>query len=126
MSASTLKALGGDAAPVPAGATLTASTLTGDHLSALGTLLKLLPVNDLVAIMTGQATWDNVLDAAEQGAEIVRDAFPPAAITAEEVELALEALRFVLDLAQVGSSPVAIAPGQNPIRGGWSGARGHV
>lgn len=116
----TLKALGGASGDVPA------ASISAPHLSALGTMLGLLPVADLIAIAEGRASWDDVLDAAAHGADIVRIAFPPAAMTAEEVKLALEALRFILDAAGVGPTPFHIEPGQNPIRGGFSGARGHV
>ncbi|MDE3176404.1 MAG: hypothetical protein KGM15_09920 [Pseudomonadota bacterium] len=103
-----------------------ATALSAPQLGSLGTLLGLLPVSDLIDIVSGHATWDNALDAAAHGADIVRAVFPPAAMTAQEVKLALEALRFILDAAGVGPTPFRIEPGQNPIRGGWSGARGHV
>jgi hypothetical protein len=117
----TLRALGAAAAPDAAAASLSTS-----HLRSLGALLGLLPVRDLIEIANGRASWDNVLDAAAHGADIVRAVFPPSAMTATEVKLALEALRFVLDAAGVGPTPFTIAPGQNPIRGGFAGARGHV
>ena len=102
------------------------ASLSASHLDSLGTLLGLLPIRDLIEIASGRATWDNVLDAMAQGADVVRAVFPPAAMTATEVKLALEALRFVLDAAGVGPTPFKLEPGQNPIRGGFAGARGHV
>ena len=94
------------------------------HLGPLGKLLALLPVEDIVALIEQRATLDTTLDLAERVAGIVKIAVPPAALTAAEVGFALEALKFVLDAAGVGSSPVT--GGYNPIRGGWDGARGHI
>lgn len=125
--AATLEALGSQAKsartePVEGGV----ASLSASHLNSLGTLLGLLPIQDLIEIASGRATWDNVLDAMAHGADVVRAVFPPAAMTATEVKLALEALRFVLDAAGVGPTPFKIEAGQNPIRGGFAGARGHV
>ena len=123
----TLKALGSEGSPASAAPfDSRVASLSASHLSSLGSLLGLLPTRDLVEIASGHATWDNVLDAAAHGADIVRAVFPPAAMTAIEVKLALEALRFILDAAGVGPTPFKIAPGQNPIRGGFAGARGHI
>ena len=69
---------------------------------------------------------DSALDLAEQAARIVAAAFPPAAITANEVEFGLEALGFVCDAAGLGAKPFQLSPGQNSIRGGFDGARGHI
>jgi hypothetical protein len=60
------------------------------------------------------------------GAALVARAFPPAAITAEEVKLGLEALQFLLDVAGLGPSPLKLQPGYRPITGGFDGARGHI
>ena len=108
-----LRKLGGAAVPVDVA-----------QLGPLGKLLALLPVEDIVALIEQRATVDTTLDLAERVAELVKIAFPPGALTAAEVGFALEALKFVLDAAGVGSSPVT--GGYNPIRGGWDGARGHV
>jgi hypothetical protein len=108
------------AAPPPA------PDLTPAHFTALGKLIGGLPVGELVTLIHGQATLDNVLDLSAEAAGIVAAAFPPAAITSGEVEFGLEALRLVFDVAGLGSQPFRITPGQNPIRGGFEGARGHV
>ena len=116
---STLKALEAtETSPPP--------VLTGSHFGALAQFLALIPISDLISLANGSATIDTAADLAEAGAEIVARAFPPVAITAEEVKLGLEALRFLLDAAGLGPTPFKITPGQNPIRGGWEGARGHI
>ena len=76
------------------------------QLGPLGKLLALLPVADIVALIEQRATVDTTIDLAERVAGIVKIAFPPGALTAAEVGFALEALKFVLDAAGVGSSPV--------------------
>ncbi len=116
---STLKALGAAEAPQT-------QQLTSGHFDALAQFLPLIPVSDLIALADGTATADTAIDLAEAGAAIVARAFPPVAITADEVKLGLEALRLLLGAAGLGPTPFKIAPGQNPIRGGWEGARGHV
>jgi hypothetical protein len=105
---------------------LAARSLTAAHVGALPTFLSLLPVSDLVALATGNGAVNNVLDVAEAGAALVARAFPPAAITAEEVKLGLEALQFLLDVAGLGPSPFKLQPGYRPITGGFAGARGHI
>lgn len=107
--------------PAPA-----ARALTAAHVGALPTFLSLIPVSDLVALATGNGTVNNAFDVAEAGAALVARAFPPAAITAEEVKLGLEALQFLLDVAGLGPSPFTLQPGYRPITGGFAGARGHI
>jgi hypothetical protein len=107
--------------PAPA-----APGLTAAHIGALPTFLSLMPVSDLVALATGQGTVDDALDVAEAGAALVARAFPPAAITAEEVRLGLEALQLLVDFAGFGPSPFKLQPGYRPITGGFAGARGHI
>jgi hypothetical protein len=103
-----------------------APVITPAHFTALAKLIGGLPVDQLLALIEGQSTVDNAIGLAEQAASLVAAAFPPAAITAGEVEFGLEALRFVCGVAGLGSTPIQITPGQNPIRGGFEGARGHV
>jgi hypothetical protein len=103
-----------------------ATALTAAHLGALPRFLTLIPISDLVALATGAGSVDDVLSVAEAGASIVARAFPPAAITAEEVKLGLEALQFLIDAADLGSSPFEITPGYRPPLGGFAGARGHI
>jgi hypothetical protein len=100
--------------------------LANAHFAALGKLLGALPVADLLALIEGRASVSTALDLAEQAARIVAAAFPPAAITAREVEFGLEALHFVLGAAGLGVKPFRVTPGQNPLRGGFEGARGHI
>ena len=108
------------AAPQPS------SDLTLAHFTALAKLIGALPVADLVTLIDGRGTVDGAFALAEQAARIVAAAFPPAAITADEVEFGLEALGFVCDAARLGATPFRLSPGQNPIRGGFDGARGHL
>ena len=103
-----------------------ARSFTAAHVGALPPFLSLIPVSDLVALATGSGTVDNMLDVAEAGAALVARAFPPAAITAGEVKLGLEALQFLLDVAGLGPSPFKLRPGYRPIIGGFAGARGHI
>ena len=100
--------------------------LTDAHMVALAPFLQLLPVSDLIAFAQGEGTVDTAVDIAEAGASILARAFPPAALTAEEVGLALEALRFLLDAAGLGPSPFQIEPGYRPVKDAISGARGHI
>lgn len=114
------------AALEPAAATQ-ARVLTVAHLSALVRFLPLVPVSDLIALATGRGSYDNALDLAEAGASIVARAFPPVAITAVEVKLALEALQFLLDAAGVGPRPFKIqggVPAAFPPGGGPGPYRG--
>ena len=115
------EALIGVAAPATAGPCVSPA-----HFEALGKLMGDLPIGALVQLFEGRSTFDSGLEIAERGAEIVAAAFPPAAITAREVEFGLEALRFLLNAAGIGPKPFRIAPGENPIRGGFAGARGHI
>ena len=101
-------------------------SLTAAHVGALPKFLSLIPVSELVALTTGNGTVDDALDVAEAGAALVARAFPPAAVTAEEVKLGLEALQFLLDFAGLGPSPFRLQPGYRPITGGFAGARGHI
>ena len=97
--------------------------------TALGALAKIVagfPLADLLAILNGTATVDSDLDLAEQAVGLIAAAFPPAAITAEEVGFGLEALAFLCDAAGLGAKPIQLSRGQNPIRGGFDGARGHL
>jgi hypothetical protein len=114
-----LRAVQADAKPVE-------TALNSAHFVALRAFLPLLPIGDLIALVGGRGTVDNAIDVAQACANIVARAFPPAAIKAEEIWLALEALQFLADAAGVGKATIRIAPGQNPIRGGYEGARGHV
>jgi len=102
-----------------------AAALSAAHLGPLAKLIGGLPAADLVALIGGRGTVDSNIELVEQAASLVATAFPPAAITATEVEIGLEALRLLLDAAGVGRAPfkLHIAPGQNPIQ---SGARGHI
>ena len=100
--------------------------LTAAHVGALPRFLSLIPVSELVALATGDGTLNNALDVAEAGAALVARAFPPAAITAEEVRLGLQALQILLDLAGLGSVTFKIEPGYRPVKDGFSGARGHI
>lgn len=117
-----LKAVGGNVAappaapaPLPPVPTATrAAALTPAHFSALASLFNLLPIDDIVALINGAATVDNVLDLAQRAAEIVKVAFPPAAMTAGEVSLALEALKFILDASGVGPDPFVVTGGLPP------------
>jgi len=114
------KALGALASPSGAPA------LTAAHLGALPRFLPLIPISDLVALATGAGSVDEAFHVAEAGASIVARAFPPGAITAEEVKLGLEALQFLLDAAGLGPSPFKITGGYRPPTGGFAGARGHI
>lgn len=118
LTAGLSKLTGGGASVAPA--------LTHAHLGALSPFLQLLPISDLLAFAEGQGTIDNTLDIAEAGASIVARAFPPAAITAEEVKLGLEALQLLLDAAGLGPSPFKIEPGYRPVTDAYAGARGHI
>jgi len=86
-------------------------TLSSAHFDALAKLLGGLPVGDLIDLIDGRATVDSGLDLAESAAALVAAVFPPGAITAGEVELALEGLQFLLDAAGVGANPFKIAGG---------------
>jgi hypothetical protein len=104
-----------------------ALTLTSGHYGALAKLLGGLPVGDLTNLFDGRATVDTDLDLAEQAAALVAVAFPPAAITAGEVELALEALQFLFDAAGLGAQPFKIeggVPAAFPPGGGPGPYRG--
>jgi hypothetical protein len=109
-------------APPPAVAALP----TSGHYDALAKLIGGMPVSDLLALIDGRGTVDTDLALAEQAATLVAVAFPPAAITASEIKMALETLQFLLDAAGFGSSPIHITGGYRPITGGFAGARGHV
>ena len=112
----TLRALGAGVSPASnASPAARIAALSPSHCGALGSLLSLLPVNDLIALAEGNGSVDDVLDVAERGADLVRVAFPPAAIAAEEVKLGLEALQFLLDLAGVGPDPFKITGGYPDI-----------
>jgi hypothetical protein len=100
--------------------------VTGTKLGALSKFLTAFPLTDLIELIEGKATVDTVLDLDEKAASLIAAAFPPVAITAEEVGFALEALQYLLDKAGLGLKPIKVIPGYNPIRGGWSGARGHI
>jgi hypothetical protein len=110
---------------VPAGSTKEPAGLTTPHYAALAKLIGALPVSDLVALIEGRATAGTFINLAEQAAGIVAAAFPPAAFVAGEIELGLEALRFLFGAAGL-AKPIRITPGQNPLRGGFQGARGHI
>ena len=118
-----VRRLGG--ALVTAALTKSPAQLTPSHFTALGKLIGALPVGDLIALLEGRATVGTVMDLAEEAAAIVAVAFPPAAIPAREIQLGLEALEFLFGAARL-AKPVRITPGQNPLRGGFEGARGHV
>jgi len=100
--------------------------LTPANLGALAKIVQGFPTGDFLAIVNGAATVDGDIDLAEQVLGLVAAAFPPGALVAGEIGIALEALQFLLDAAGKGSTPMTIEPGYNPIRGGWDGARGHV
>lgn len=97
-----------------------AGDLTPAHLNSLATLLQLLPIGDLIALLTGGATIDTVLSVAEQATSIVKWAIPPAALPAEVAGMALQALQCLLDAIGVGADPVtggippAFPPGGGP------------
>ena len=77
--------------------------------AALGALAKIVegfPLADFLAILNGTATVDTDLDLAEQVVGLVAIAFPPGASAAGEVGIALQALKFLLDAAGTGGSPV--------------------
>jgi hypothetical protein len=80
-------------------------------LGPLGQMLSLIPVADLVALFEGRGTVDTDLDLAARAAKLVALAFPPGAMAAGDVALALEALRYVLDAAGVGPTPIHIEGG---------------
>ncbi len=80
--------------------------LTPAHLLALGNFASALPVDDIADLLDGTATVDTTLDLAEKAAKLVAMAFPPAAIAAGDADLALEALRFLLDAIGAASNPV--------------------
>ncbi len=85
--------------------------LSSAHFDALAKLLGGLPVGALIDLIEGRATVDSGLQLAESAAALVAAVFPPGAITAGEVELALEGLQFLLDAAGVGPNPFKIAGG---------------
>lgn len=94
---------------------------------AVGKLLALLPVTDILAVIEGRATVDTELDLAERAAGVVAAAFPPGAIAAGEVEMALKALQFLLDAAGVGPKPFRLkggVPASFPPGGGPGPYRG--
>jgi hypothetical protein len=78
---------------------------------ALGKLIAGLPIADLLQVLEGRATIDTELDLAEKSAALIATAFPPGAIAAGEVELALRALQFLLDAAGVGPHPFRLQGG---------------
>ncbi len=103
-----------------------APEITPAHFAGLAKLIGGLPVGNLLALIEGRATLNDGIDLLEQAARIVGAAFPPAAITVGEVEFGLEALKFICGAAGLGAAPLHVSPGQNPIRGGFEGARGHL
>ena len=103
---------------------MTAPTPTA--LDALAKLISGLPIGELLDLIEGRATLDEGFDIAGAAVGLVAAAFPPSALAAGELAVALEALRYLFDAAGVGGRPIPIEPGYNPIRGGIDGARGHV
>jgi hypothetical protein len=99
-------------------------TLPG--FQSLAKLLSGLPIGELLDLIEGRATLDEGFDLASEAVKLFALAFPPDALAAGEAALALGALQWLLDASGAGSSPLRIAPGQNPIRGGFDGARGHL
>ncbi len=89
-------------------------TLSTAQFDALAKLLRGLPVGDLVNLIEGRATLDSSLTLAESAAALVAAVFPPGAITAGEVEFALEGLQFLLDAAGLGPNPFKIVGGIPP------------
>ena len=96
------------------------AAFTPAHLNALAKLIAGLPVADLAALLDGTATVDTALDLAQQATGLIAAAFPPAAITAGEIGMALQALQFLLDAAGAGADPAtggvpaAFPPGGGP------------
>ena len=80
--------------------------LTPTHLTALAKLVAGLPVADLAAVLSGTATTDTVLGLAEQATGLIAAAFPPGALIAGEIGLALSALQFLLDASGAGGNIV--------------------
>ena len=76
-------------------------------LSALAKIVEGFPLADFLAILNGTATVDSDLDLAEQVVGLVAAAFPPGALVAGEIGIALQALQFLLDAAGKGGSPAA-------------------
>jgi hypothetical protein len=101
-----LKAVGAQAPAEPA-----LKTLSAAHLDALGKVISGFPLDDVLKLVTNTATIDSDLDLADQAAGLVALAFPPGALVAGEAQMAVEALKFVLDAAGVGSAPIHVAPG---------------
>jgi hypothetical protein len=101
--------------------------LTGSHFQALARLAAGLPVAELVQLIEGRASVDVDIDLAERAAALFAAAFPAAAITAGEIELALTALKYLLDAAGVGGNPFVITggvPAAFPPGGGPGSYRG--
>ena len=78
---------------------------TPTALSALAKIVEGFPLADFLAILNGTATVDSDLDLAEQVVGLVAAAFPPGALVAGEIGIALQALQFLLDAAGKGGSP---------------------
>jgi hypothetical protein len=100
---------------------------TAAHFNSLAKLIGGLPVADIVALIDGRGSLDSDLALAESAAALVGIAFPPGAITAGEVEFALEALQFLLDAAGLGADPFKIqggVPAAFPPGGGPGPYRG--
>ncbi len=96
-------------------------TPTPAHFNALGQLLSLLPVEDVIALVNGTATVNSGLDLLGQLVGVVQVAFPPAAMDATAVGYALALLKFLLDEAGVGEEPLQVTggvPGAFPSGGG--------
>jgi len=94
--------------------------LTPANLGALAKIVQGFPTGDFLAIVNGTATVDSDLDLAQQVLGLVAAAFPPGALVAGEIGIALEALQFLLDAAGAGADPVtggvpaAFPPGGGP------------
>ena len=97
------------------------TTLSQTGLASLARIVSGFPISDVMDILSGTATVDTDLDLAQQVVGLVAAAFPPGALVAGEVGLALEALQFLLDAAGQGSLPVTGGvPAAFPSGGGTS------
>jgi len=102
-------------------------SLSTPHFVALGKLLSGLPVSAILAIIANHATVDSDIDLAEKTAGLIAMAFPPGALVASDAQMAISALKFLIDAAGIGATPIHVSggvPAWYPPGGGPGSFRG--
>ena len=92
--------------------------------TAIGLTALVRVVGPIVRIFEGRGTLADDAQAANAVMDAVALIDPKLAPSIATIELAEAA--FVGIVGAFKSGAIHIEPGQNPIRGGWSGARGHI